>query len=62
MQLENTKTANRAQVRKAILDKASEILSNEGPHALSMRKLSEKVGASTIVLYTYFNQKHKILN
>jgi AcrR family transcriptional regulator len=62
MQLENTKTANRAQVRKAILDKASEILSNEGPHALSMRKLSEKVGASTIVLYTYFKDKQEILD
>lgn len=56
------KAANREQVRKSILDQASAILSQEGPHALSMRKLSEKVGASTIVLYTYFKDKQDILN
>jgi AcrR family transcriptional regulator len=56
------KAANREQVRKTILDQASAILSQEGPHALSMRKLSEKVGASTIVLYTYFKDKQDILN
>jgi AcrR family transcriptional regulator len=56
------KAANRAQVRKTILDHASAILALEGPHALSMRKLSEKVGASTIVLYTYFKDKQDILN
>jgi AcrR family transcriptional regulator len=62
MQLDDTKSANRAHVRKAILDKASAILAQEGPHALSMRKLSEKVGASTIVLYTYFKDKQDILD
>ena len=58
----DTKAANREQVRKSILDQASAILAQEGPHALSMRKLSEKVGASTIVLYTYFKDKQDILN
>jgi AcrR family transcriptional regulator len=56
------KAANREQVRKTILDQASAILALEGPHALSMRKLSDKVGASTIVLYTYFKDKQDILN
>lgn len=60
--LMDPKVANREQVRKAILDQASAILALEGPHALSMRKLSEKVGASTIVLYTYFKNKQDILN
>lgn len=58
----DSKAANREQVRKTILDQASAILALEGPHALSMRKLSEKVGASTIVLYTYFTDKKDILN
>ncbi len=62
MNLIDPKAANREQVRKTILDQASAILAHEGPHALSMRKLSEKVGASTIVLYTYFKDKQDILN
>lgn len=56
------KTTERALVRKNILDKASALLVQEGPHALSMRKLSERVGTSTIVLYTYFKDKQEILN
>ncbi len=59
---DDNKATNRAQMRKAILDQASTILAQEGPHALSMRKLSEKVGASTIVLYTYFRNKQDILD
>ena len=66
MTLENAKTiqkaATRDQFRKLILDNASALLTKEGPHALSMRKLSEQVGASTIVLYTYFKDKQDILN
>jgi AcrR family transcriptional regulator len=48
--------------RRAILDAASGILSAEGVHALSMRRLSQAVGASTIVLYTHFSDKQDILN
>ena len=66
MTFEDEKTSQRATnrdlVRKNILDKASALLTNEGPHALSMRKLSGEVGASTIVLYTYFKDKQEILN
>ena len=56
------KATERLLMRKNILDKASALLTEEGPHALSMRKLSERVGASTIVLYTYFKDKQDILN
>lgn len=56
------KSLDREQVRQKILDQASALLTQEGPHALSMRKLSERVGASTIVLYTYFKDKQDILN
>lgn len=48
--------------RSAILDKASELLSEEGVHALSMRRLSKSVGASTMVLYTQFADKQDILD
>ena len=62
MQIEDAKTSNRTLVRQAVLDCASQILAEEGPQALSMRKLSQKLGASTIVLYTYFKDKPEILN
>ena len=48
--------------RRAILDQASQLLSEAGPDALSMRKLSQRIGASTIVLYTHFRDKQAILN
>lgn len=50
----------KAQMRVKILDCASEILAEQGAQALSMRKLSQRVGASTIVLYTYFENKQDI--
>ena len=62
MEIEDPRATNREQVRKHILDNASALLSEEGLQALSMRKLSQKVGASTIVLYTYFKDKQDILN
>jgi AcrR family transcriptional regulator len=49
-------------VRQAILDAAGELLLQEGPHALSMRRLAERIGASTIVLYTHFRDKPAILD
>lgn len=57
-----TAEAQRSVSRGTILDKASQILSEDGVHALSMRRLSQAVGASTIVLYTHFSDKQDILN
>jgi AcrR family transcriptional regulator len=48
--------------RRAILDQASQLLAESGPDALSMRKLSQRLGASTIVLYTHFRDKQAILD
>jgi AcrR family transcriptional regulator len=48
--------------RRAILDQASQLLTESGPDALSMRKLSQRLGASTIVLYTHFRDKQAILD
>lgn len=54
--------ANEAQdMRRAILDQASQLLTESGPEALTMRRLSQRIGASTIVLYTHFRDKPAIL-
>lgn len=47
-------------MRSRILDTAGILLKQEGAAALSMRKLAKAVGASTIVLYTYFKNKQDI--
>lgn len=51
-----------AATRRSILDEASRLLAEAGPDALSMRKLSQRIGASTIVLYTHFRDKQAILD
>ena len=50
------------QARRAILDQASQLLAESGPESLTMRKLSQRIGASTIVLYTHFRDKQAILD
>lgn len=56
------KTSDPQQTRRAILDQASQLLAESGPEALSMRRLSQRIGASTIVLYTHFRDKQAILD
>jgi len=49
-------------MRRRILDQASALLAESGPDGLSMRKLSQRIGTSTIVLYTHFRDKPAILD
>lgn len=56
------KTVAASETRRSILDQASQLLAESGPDALSMRKLSQRIGASTIVLYTHFRDKQAILD
>jgi AcrR family transcriptional regulator len=58
----HTKAAVAEHTRRSILDHASQLLAESGPDALSMRKLSQRIGASTIVLYTHFRDKQAILD
>lgn len=44
-------------MRFELLDVASELLEKEGPQALSMRRISEQAGCSTMMLYTLFGGK-----
>jgi AcrR family transcriptional regulator len=59
---EDLRAANRRAMRKHILNIASQMLTEQGPQALSMRKLAQALGMSTIVLYTHFQDKQDILD
>ncbi|MGK4584683.1 TetR/AcrR family transcriptional regulator [Kitasatospora sp. HPMI-4] len=41
--------------RPALVDIAARILAEEGPQALSARRIASEVGTSTMALYTHFN-------
>ncbi|MBN1121594.1 MAG: helix-turn-helix transcriptional regulator [Anaerolineae bacterium] len=45
------------EMRERILDAAHGILTEEGPNALSIRAIAERVGVSHMVLYTYFDDR-----
>lgn len=47
------KPPNRS-VRSALIDAAARLLVEEGPPALTTRRLATEVGASTMAVYTYF--------
>ncbi len=48
-------------LRIALLDAASALLHDEGPHALSTRRLAELVGTSTQSIYTFFGGKQGLM-
>jgi AcrR family transcriptional regulator len=53
----------RANLQKRdVLDVASRILSEEGLAALTMRRIAQEVGASTMVLYTQFGEKDRLVD
>ncbi|MEU4796999.1 TetR/AcrR family transcriptional regulator [Streptomyces sp. NPDC023327] len=43
-----------ADVRRRLLDEAARVLAEQGPAALSARRLVKAVGASTMAVYTHF--------
>jgi AcrR family transcriptional regulator len=47
----------REALRRAVLDAAAGVLDEEGPSALTVRAVAERVGASTKVVYTMFGGK-----
>lgn len=49
------------QLRVRLLDRAGELLSAEGPHALNLRRLAADVGTSTTAVYTLFGGKPALL-
>ena len=49
-------------LRQKLLRLASQILSESGYHALSMRRLAKEAGCSTMVLYNTFGSKEGLVN
>src|SRR5687768_10488279 len=43
------------KVRTSLIDAAARLLAEEGPHALTTRRLATEVGTSTMAVYTYFS-------
>lgn len=44
----------RAEIRTALLENAARVLAEDGPAALSTRRLATETGVSTTAVYTYF--------
>jgi AcrR family transcriptional regulator len=57
----NTRTKRHVRTRQAILDAARAIIAEQGPAALSMRALAERIDYSAAGLYEYFSSKEEIL-
>jgi AcrR family transcriptional regulator len=55
--LRDIRAEGKEAMRRGLLDIASGVLEQEGPNALSMRRIAEKAGCSTTVLYTLFGGK-----
>ncbi len=49
-------------LRRALIDAAARILADEGPGALSVRRVAQEVGASTMVVYTHLGDKDGMLD
>ncbi|KAA9151775.1 TetR/AcrR family transcriptional regulator [Amycolatopsis acidicola] len=49
-------------LRLRLLDKAGELLSTDGPKALSLRKLAGDAGTSTTAVYSLFGSKPDLVN
>jgi len=56
------RAAAEADIRATLLTAAATVLSEEGPSALTTRRLAEAVNASTKVIYTHFGGKEGLLD
>ena len=49
-------------LRQSLLDAASELLAEEGPGALTVRRISERAGCSTMGVYSHFGGKEGVVD
>jgi AcrR family transcriptional regulator len=49
-------------LRRALIDAAARILADEGPKGLSVRRVAQDVGASTMVVYTHLGDKDGMID
>jgi AcrR family transcriptional regulator len=59
---ERAEAAGREVLRRALLDAAGRILAEQGPPALTVRRVAQAVGCSTTVLYTLFGGKEGLVD
>lgn len=59
---QRTREESKEALRRGVLDAAGRLLVEEGPQALSMRRIAQEVNASTQVLYTMFGGKDGLAN
>lgn len=57
-----TKLRGPVDPRRAIIDAAAQILADEGERALSVRRVAQEVGASTMVVYTHLGDKDGMID
>jgi AcrR family transcriptional regulator len=53
---------DRVDVRRAVIDAATRVLAEQGLRALSVRRIAQEVGASTMVVYTHFGDKDGVVS
>ena len=56
-----TRTKRHLRTKQAILEAAREIIAEDGPAALSMRALADRIDYSAAGLYEYFGSKEEII-
>ena len=55
------RTRDYTELRQALLDAAGRLLAEEGPEALSTRRVAQEVGTSTTAVYNLFSDKSGLL-
>lgn len=58
---EQNKGTNESDVKRKIVDAATQLFLNEGYENVSMRKIAAKVGYSATNIYNYFENKQEVL-
>jgi AcrR family transcriptional regulator len=53
---------SRAAKARVVLDAAADVLARQGPEGFSLREVAKRVGSSTMVIYTLFGGRDKLLD
>lgn len=56
------RTAEKAALRRVIMDAAAELFGTEGYENVSMRKIAQRIGYTPMAIYLYFKDKNDLLD
>src|SRR5580658_9940350 len=56
------RTAQKAALRREIMDAAAELFGTEGYENVSMRKIAQRIGYTPMAIYLYFKDKNDLLD